>query len=192
MVDAGTDRRPEAVDAGRVDDVALISLQQQRQEGADAEIDTAPADVEGALPLFARVGEQAAAAANAGIVEQQMDLVGRLLLDQVVAKTLEMRLYRAVGKVGGDALSLLHFFGLADFFGFAHSLRGDVAHRDIAAFGDELTRQFAAHARAASGDDGKFSGEILHGGTDPSCQSLGKFLMARPVPGRPRPAYCQL
>ena len=55
-------------------------LQQQRQKGADAEIDAAPADVEGALPLLAGIGEQAAAAADAGIVEQQMDLVGRLLL----------------------------------------------------------------------------------------------------------------
>ena len=50
--------------------MALVRLQQQRQEGADAEIDAAPADVEGALPLVARIGEQAAAAANAGIVEQ--------------------------------------------------------------------------------------------------------------------------
>jgi hypothetical protein len=34
------------VTTGGVDDVALIGLQQQRQEGADTEIDAAPADVE--------------------------------------------------------------------------------------------------------------------------------------------------
>jgi hypothetical protein len=55
---------------------ASSCLHHQRQEGAHAEIDAAPADVEGALPLIARAGEQAAAAADAGIVEQQMDLVG--------------------------------------------------------------------------------------------------------------------
>ena len=68
--------------------MALIGLQQQRHEGADAEIDAAPADVEGALPLLPGVGEQAAATADAGIVEQEMDPVGLLLLDQLVAKAL--------------------------------------------------------------------------------------------------------
>jgi hypothetical protein len=38
----------------------------------------------------------------------------------------------------------------------------NVAHRDIAAFGDELAREFATHARAASGDHGKLSGKVLH------------------------------
>src|SRR5205823_6898463 len=81
---AGADGRPESVDAGSVDDVGLIGLQEQRHERADTEIDSTPADVEGALPLLPAVGEQAAAAADPGIVEQQMDLVGRLLLDQFV------------------------------------------------------------------------------------------------------------
>ena len=84
--DAEADRRPKAVDARGVDDMALVGLHQQRQEGADAEIDAAPADVEGTLPLLAGIGEQAAAAADAGIVEQQMDPVGRLLLGQLIAK----------------------------------------------------------------------------------------------------------
>src|ERR1700739_2876164 len=83
---AEANRSPEAVDARGVDDVRLIRLDEQRQEGADAEIDAAPADVEGALPLLARIGEQAAAASDAGIVEQEMDLVGLLLLDELVAE----------------------------------------------------------------------------------------------------------
>ena len=49
---------------------------------------------------------------------------------------------------------------------FVHRVRGDVAHRDIAALGDQLTREFAAHARAAPGDNGDLSGKILHGGAD--------------------------
>jgi len=39
---------------------------------------------------------------------------------------------------------------------------GNVAHRDVAAFGHELAREFAAHACAASGDHGKLSGKVLH------------------------------
>src|SRR5205085_11796904 len=42
---------PEAVDAGGVDDVRLVGVQHHRQEGAHAEVNPAPADVEGALPL---------------------------------------------------------------------------------------------------------------------------------------------
>src|SRR3954453_5768154 len=67
------DRGPEAVDAGGVDDMSLVRPHEQRQEGPHPEIDAAPADVEGSLPLRARIGEQAAAAANPRIVEQQMD-----------------------------------------------------------------------------------------------------------------------
>ena len=78
--------------------MALVGLHQHRQEGADAEIDPAPADVEGPFPLLPRVGEHAAAAADAGIVEQQMDPVGRLLLGELVTKALELVLDRDVGE----------------------------------------------------------------------------------------------
>ncbi len=91
-----------------------------------------------------------------------MDLVGRLLLDQLIAKTLEMVLDRDVGDMGGDAQALRQLFRLAQPLGLGHRLHRNVAHRDIAAFGDELAREFAAHARAASGDHGKLSGKILH------------------------------
>src|ERR1700739_3064563 len=73
------DRGPEPVDAGSIDDMALVSLHQHRQEGADGKITPAPADIEGPFPLLARMGEQAPATADAGIIEQQMDLVRRLL-----------------------------------------------------------------------------------------------------------------
>ena len=54
--------------------MTFVRLYQHRQKGANAEIDAAPADVEGLLPLLARIGEQAAAAADARIVEQQVIL----------------------------------------------------------------------------------------------------------------------
>ncbi|MGY4488546.1 hypothetical protein ACVWWR_007737 [Bradyrhizobium sp. LM3.2] len=86
---------------------------QHRQEGADAKIDAAPADVEGALPLLARVGEQAAAATDAGVVEQEMDPIGLLLLGELVAKSLQMILDRDVGDMGRDAQALRQFLDLA-------------------------------------------------------------------------------
>ncbi len=91
-----------------------------------------------------------------------MDLVCRLLLDQLIAKTLEMSLDRDVSDMRGDAQPLRQFFCLAHALGLGHRLQGNVAHRDVAAFGHELAREFAAHARAASGDHGKLSGKILH------------------------------
>jgi hypothetical protein len=116
------DRRPEAVDAGGVDDMSLVGLQEQRHEGADAEIDAAPADVEGLLPRLARVGEQAAAATDAGIVEQEMDLAGRLLVDQFIAETDQLVLDRDVGDVGGDAQALRQPLHLAQPPGVGHCL----------------------------------------------------------------------
>ena len=96
------------------------------------------------------------------LLNKQMDLVGRLLLDQLIAKTLEMSLDRDVGDMRGDAKALRQLFRLAQPLGLGHRLQGNVAHRDIAAFGHELAREFAAHARAASGDHGKLSGKVLH------------------------------
>ena len=86
--------------------MTLVRLEQQRKESAHAEIDAAPADVEGSLPGLARRIDDAATAADPGIVEQEMDLVGLLLLDQLVAKPLEVVLDRDVGDVGGDAQAL--------------------------------------------------------------------------------------
>ena len=91
-----------------------------------------------------------------------MDLVGRLLLDQLIAKTLQMSLDRDIGDMRGDAQPLRQLFRLAHTPGIGHRFHRDIAHRDVAAFGHELAREFAAHARAASGDHGKLSGKILH------------------------------
>src|ERR1700761_268381 len=63
----------------------------------------------------------------------------------------------------GDAQALRQLFKFAKPFGFRHRVSGDIAHCDIAALGDQLAREFAAHARAAPGDDSYFSGKFLHG-----------------------------
>src|SRR6202035_4207703 len=78
MRHVGPEACPKAVDAARVDDVPFIGLLQHRHKGACAKIDAAPADVEGFFPLVTRVGEEAAATADAGVVEEEIDLVGAL------------------------------------------------------------------------------------------------------------------
>ena len=110
-----------------------------------------------------RIGEQAAATADAGVVEQEMDPVGCLLLGDFVAETYQLVLDRDVGDTGGDAQALRQPFHLAQPLGLGHGVGGDIAHRDIAALGNQLARQLAPHARAAPGDDSDLSGKILHG-----------------------------
>src|SRR5882762_8810598 len=92
MRDAWPDRGPKAVDATGVDDVALLGVLQHRQKRAGAVIDAAPADVERALPFVAAIGNHAAAAADTGVVEQQVDLVGLVTVGNLVAKPLDLRL----------------------------------------------------------------------------------------------------
>src|SRR5215470_7027765 len=94
-----------------------------------------------------------------------MDFVGRLLLDQLVAEADVMLFDRDVGDVGGDARALRQLLSLTEPFGLRHGVSRDIAHRDIATLGDQLPRKLATHTRAASGDDGILSGEILHGRT---------------------------
>src|SRR6202161_2711865 len=92
-----------------------------------------------------------------------MDLVGGLLFDQFIAEALQLILDGDVGDMGGDAQALWQPLDLTKTLGLCHRIRRDIAHRDIAALGDELARQFAAHACAAPGNDCSLSGKILHG-----------------------------
>src|SRR5437660_11512079 len=108
MWDAWPDRGPKAVDAAGVDDVALLGVLQHRQKRAGAVIDTAPADVERALPFVAAIGNHAAAAADTGVVEQQ-DLVGLVTVGNLVAKPLNLRPVGDIGDVRRDAQPLRHW-----------------------------------------------------------------------------------
>src|SRR6516162_11821957 len=70
------ERGPKAIDAAGVDDVALVRLLQQWQKGPRAEIDPVPADAKRPFPFCTAAIDEASTAANAGIVEQQMDVIG--------------------------------------------------------------------------------------------------------------------
>src|SRR6516162_9278646 len=152
MRDAWSDRGPKAVDDAGVDDVALLGVLQHRQQRAGAVIDATPADVERALPFVAAVGNHAAAAADTGVVEQQVDLVGLVTVGNLVAKALDLRPVGDIDDVRGDAQALRQSRRLAQPLRFRQAGRRDVAHRDIAGFRDQQADQLAAHAAAAAGD----------------------------------------
>src|SRR5690606_9880685 len=82
----GAQGGPEAVDAADVGDAGLVGGDQGREEGAGAVVDAAPAHVEGALPLVGRVGDEAAAAGDARVVEQQVDVGGLVPGEGLVAE----------------------------------------------------------------------------------------------------------
>ena len=82
----GPTEAQKAVDAAGVDDVALLGDLQHWQKRAGAVIDTAPANVERALPFVAAIGNHAAAAADTGVVEEQVDFVGLVAVGTLVAK----------------------------------------------------------------------------------------------------------
>ncbi len=149
----GADGGPEAVDAGGVDDVALLGGDQHRQEGAAAQIDPAPADIEGSLPGRPAVGDHAAAAGDAGVVEQQVDVIGLVLLGDLVPEALQGGLVGDIGDMGGDAHDLGDAVGGGQRDGLGHVRGRDVAHGHVAALGHQLAGELAAHAGAAAGDD---------------------------------------
>src|SRR5262249_61596602 len=97
MRDAWPDRRPKTVDAAGIDDVALLGVLQHWQKRAGAVVDTAPADVERALPFVAAIGNHAPATADTGVVEQQVDPVDLVTVGNLVAEPLDLR---PVGDIG--------------------------------------------------------------------------------------------
>ncbi len=156
------ERSPKAVDAARVDDVAFLGPDEHRQKGARVFIDTAPADIERAVPFVAAADDHAVAAADAGIVEEQMDLVGRVLRRDRVAKFFHLAAIRNIRLMRRDPQALRHARRIAEPLRFLHRRGRDIAHGDMTAFGCELADELAAHAGAAAGDDRNFPREIFH------------------------------
>src|SRR5260370_33931281 len=106
--------------------------------------------------------EHAATAADTGIVEEEMDLVGAVTLGDLVAKSLDLRVVGHIGEMGRDAQSLRQPRRLAQPPGFRHPLLGDIAHRDIACLRGQLADELASHARATAADGRDPPREILH------------------------------
>src|SRR5260370_21736364 len=102
------------------------------------------------------------AAADASVVEEKMDLAGVLTLCDFIAKPLHLRFVGDMGDVRGNEQALRQAPRLAEPLRFCHRVRKDIAHRDIAAFGDQLANELSAHTRAAASHDCDPAREILH------------------------------
>ena len=126
-----------------------------------------PADVEGPLPLVLLVDDQAAAAADAGVVEQEVDAVGILVPGDGIAEATNLDGIGDVGDVRGDALALAKPIGHTEPLCLLHRRGRDVAERDVAALRDQQPRQLATHSRAAAGDDRDPACKILHAPAPP-------------------------
>ena len=141
--------------------MALVGGDEQRQEGSGAVVDAAPTHGEAPVPRFTGVGEEAAAAAQAGVVEQEVDVVGLVLLDDLVAEREDRLLRRDVAEVGGDPRVRRRFLGHRP--GLVELVGREVARGDVASGRDQLQHQLAPHAARATRDDRQFSVEVLHG-----------------------------
>src|SRR4029077_14104900 len=93
----------------------------------------------------------AAAAADTGVVEQQVDLVGLVTVGNLVAKPLDLRPVGDIDDVRRDAQPLRQSHRLAQPVRFHQAGRRDVAHCDIAGFRHQLADQLAGPAAAAAG-----------------------------------------
>ena len=160
------------------------SALQHWQKRAGAVIDTAPANVERALPFVAAIGNHAAAAADTSVVEQQVDFVDLVTIGNLVAKPLDLLPVGDISDVRRDAQPLRQSRCLAEPLRFRQAGRRDVAHCDIAGFRHQLADQLAAHAAAAACDYRGPPREFGH-----VCSSLGLSGMrcpdARPAPKVP-------
>src|SRR6266849_3131778 len=107
-------RCPKTIDAARIDDVAFVRPLQHRQESPCAVIDATPADVERLLPFLTAAGDQATTAADACVVEQQMDLVSVLLRSSLIAEPLDLSVIGDIGDVRRNTQALRQPVGLAE------------------------------------------------------------------------------
>jgi len=112
------------------------------------------------FPLHPGAGEQAATAADAGVVEQKMDLVVACCSVISSRKRLSCPRWRH-RRHACNAQALRQPFDSQSRFVSAIA-SAERRTSNIAALGDEL-RASRGHARAAPGDDSDLSGKILQG-----------------------------
>jgi hypothetical protein len=155
----------------------LGARDEQRQERAGAVVDAPPVDGEHTLPLVAVIFDETAAAADAGVIEDQVDVVADVLFEHLIAKPQDLRLVGHIAGMAGDQharrrIRPCHHRGLLD------RLRVEVAGRDRATLRGELADELPAHARRAAGDHRELPGEgadravrgpfVCYGELDPS------------------------
>ena len=152
---------PEPVHAAGVDQHAVATGDQQRQECAGAVVHAPPVDRKGALPLFPAPADGAGATPDARVAEYQLDVIGGVLPQQLVAEPLDLGLIGDVARVAADGDAGLRA-GLRHRDGVRHSIGVPVAGGDRAALRRQLADELAAHARTTAGHDRKLACEPIH------------------------------
>ena len=129
---------------------------------AGAEVHALPVDGEGALPLLAGVLDEAEAAEDAGVGEDQVDVIAGVLLEQFVAEPLDLCLLGDVADMAGD-LDAGRGGRPRGGCGHRDGVRVQVAGGDRAALRGELADQLTADPRAPAGYHRELAGERVHG-----------------------------
>ena len=155
------ERGPEAVHAARVHEVAFLARDQHGQEGARPEVDAVPAHREGLLPLLARGFNQAAAAPDSCVVEDEIHVIRLVRVGDGRPEGEQIGLAGDVGHEAVHTGSARSGFA-GQHLRLLHVLAGDVAHRDVTALRRELPHELAAHARPAARHDRNLPREALH------------------------------
>ena len=161
MRHAGAKTGPEAIDAADVHQMAARAGHQHRQEGARPEIHAEPDHIESPLPLAAITGHKTATAADAGVIEEQIDVLCLMLDHHLLAKGDQIGLFANVGHTGGDPRAGRRT-GQAQLAGLRHRVGRQVADRDMHALCAELSGQRASNTGAAAGDDCDLIGFDVH------------------------------
>src|SRR5271166_5833964 len=122
------------------------------KECAGPVVDTAPADSEGFVPLRAIVEQQATAASDARVVEEQMNVIRIVGARDVVAERMDLRLVGYIREERRDT-SAARSLCLAKRLRLCHRLLRHVTHRNVSAFRAELSCELSSHSRSAPCDN---------------------------------------
>jgi hypothetical protein len=112
--------------------------------------------------LGAAVGKKTATAANAGIVEEQIKLVGAVIAHHRLAKGQDLRLIGDIGHVRRNPDPLRYSLPVTELARLCHAWRRNIAHRYTAALGHKLAHQLAADPAASTRNYGKLARELAH------------------------------
>ena len=124
--------------------------------------------LKGALPLVAVTVDEASAAGDTGVVEQQVDVVRVVRRLDGIAKFKDLVLDGHVAPMGAYHAPL-GGFAFAQPPGFREIVLEDVTGGDAATLGDQLPGECSPHARSAAGDDRDLPCELVHRGSLPLC-----------------------
>ena len=110
-----------------------------------------PIDRERSLPLLTAAADEAGAAADAGVAEHEVDVIGTVPAQQLVPELPNLRLVGHVAAMAGDE-GVVGGAGLRRRGGRCDSLGVPVARGHRASLRRQLADELATHTRAATGD----------------------------------------